>query len=89
MRGLMVGFIRHIQEPGKDFVLIPDCLETGSHPPGTWMDQIFAIQALKMYSKDGTHHKHPANMQMHLQLEGFEDTRFKRIAALPMAAQFG
>ena len=63
MRELMVGYIRHIQEPGKDFNLIVDCLEMGKNPPGTWMEQIFKIETLKLYAKDGTAHDFPVNMQ--------------------------
>jgi hypothetical protein len=84
MRELMVGYIRYIQESGKDFVLIPDCLETGSHPPGTWMDQIFKLEALKLYNKNGTVHGFPANMLRNIPLESF-DERFHRIAAMRMA----
>ncbi len=63
MRELMVAYIGHIQEPGTDFVLIADCLETGKNPPGTWMEQIFKIETLKLYAKDGTAHDFPVNMQ--------------------------
>jgi hypothetical protein len=51
----------------------------------SWMDQIFKLEALKLYNKNGTPHNFPANMQRTLTLEAF-NTRYERIAALPMAA---
>jgi hypothetical protein len=87
MRELMMGYIRHIQEPGTDFVLIADCLETTTGPRQvtmSWMDQIFKLEALKLSNKNGTAHGFPANMQMNIRLESL-DERFKRIAALPLA----
>jgi hypothetical protein len=87
MRELMIGYIRHMQESGKDFTLIADCLETTTGPRQStisWMDQIFQLEALKLYSQDGTAHNFPANMQKHLPLEAY-DERFKRLAALRTA----
>ena len=84
MRELMVGYIRRIQEPGKDFSLILDCLETGKTPPGTWMDQIFKIEALQLYNKGGTVHVFPSNMHKSKSLESFT-ARYEQIAALKMA----
>jgi hypothetical protein len=85
IRELMVGYTRHIQERGEDFALILDCLETGKNPSGTWMEQIFRIEALKLYEKNGKAHGFPAGMQRHRTLEAYY-TRYERIAALPMAA---
>ena len=84
MRELMVGYIRHIQEEGKDFSLILDCLETGAQPNGTWMERLLKLEVLKLYKANGEPHDSPANMQPARVLESF-DTRYKRIAALRMA----
>jgi hypothetical protein len=79
------GYTQHTQEPGKDFALILDCLEMGKTPPCTWMDQIFILKVLKLYNKDRTAHDFPANMKTNRMSEAF-DTRYERIAGLPMAA---
>jgi serine/threonine protein kinase len=85
MRELLVGYIRHIQESKKGgFSLLLDCVEMGAHPKGDWMEQIFQVEALKLYDANGNPHGFPAGMQPAKTLESFDD-RYKRIAATPMA----
>jgi serine/threonine protein kinase len=85
MRELLVGYIRHIQESeGGGFSLLLDCVEMGAQPKGAWMEQIFQVEALKLYDADGNHHDFPAGMQPAKTLESFDD-RYKRIAASRMA----
>jgi hypothetical protein len=85
MRELLVGYIRHIQESGGGrFSLLLDCVEMGAQPKGAWMEQIFQVEALKLYEANGNSHDFPAGMQPSKTLESF-DERYTRIAATPMA----